>query len=72
MARIQMVAGISGTRDGQDWPAIGGTLDVSDAEAGELIASGLAVAAPQKADAKPPREERAVAPRAEARKGQRN
>lgn len=71
MTHVQMVAGISGTRNGQDWPAPGGTLEVPEAEAGELIAAGLAVAS-TKAAPKPPREERAVAPRAETRKGQRN
>lgn len=71
MTHVQMVAGISGTRNGQDWPAPGCTLDVPAAEAAELIAAGLAVAGPQKAAVTPPREERAVAPRAETRKGQR-
>lgn len=71
MTHVQMVAGISGTRNGQDWPAPGGTLEVSATEAAELIASGLAIAGPVKAAVTLPREERAVAPRAETRKGQR-
>ncbi len=44
---ITMKTQISGTRDGADWPAPGGTIDVPDGEAADLIAGGLAEPAPQ-------------------------
>jgi hypothetical protein len=43
---VVMVAAISGPRNGIDWPRPGQTIDVPDREAAELIASGLAKAAP--------------------------
>lgn len=43
---ITMTANITGTRNGVDWPAVGGTIDVPDSEAADLIAAGLAEAAP--------------------------
>lgn len=49
---ITMTAQITGTRNGEDWPAVGGTLDVTDDEATSLIAAGLAEAAPQPATRK--------------------
>lgn len=67
MATVQMVAGISGTRDGKDWPPPGGTLDVSESEASDLIGAGFAIAFDKKAT--PQLVEKAVAPRAETRKG---
>ena len=42
--KIQMTARISGTRDGQDWPARGGIINVPKGEADDLIRAGLAVA----------------------------
>lgn len=42
MATIKMQANISGTRDGVEWPEIGGTVDVPDAEAEALAAAGMA------------------------------
>lgn len=50
MARVIMRIHISGARDGQDWPPVGGSLDVSAAEADDLIRNGLAEAAPKKAE----------------------
>lgn len=44
MARVKMIAQISGTRDGKDWPAPGETLTCSKAEADDLVRAGLAVA----------------------------
>lgn len=66
--KVQMTATISGTRDGNDWPALGGLIDVPSVEAAELIANGFARAVvEQKASA--PVVEKAVAPKAETRKG---
>ncbi len=46
-----MTAQISGTRDGKDWPAPGGTVDVDADEARDLIGAGMAVeSADQPAD----------------------
>lgn len=42
MAMVRMLVSISGTRDGQDWPARGGLLEVADAEAVALVSGGLA------------------------------
>lgn len=50
---IKMTANITGTRDGVDWPAVGGTLDVPDTEAADLIAAGLAEAEPVPAAGRP-------------------
>lgn len=40
---IRMKAGLTGTRNGQDWPPPGGTIELDDAEAADLVAAGLAV-----------------------------
>jgi hypothetical protein len=59
-----MRVGISGSRDGQDWPPIGGELEVSDEEGAQLCAGGLAEpVADTDADV-----EKAVAPKAETRR----
>lgn len=39
---VRMNVQISGTRDGEDWPAPGGTVDVTDDEATVLTGNGLA------------------------------
>jgi hypothetical protein len=57
MAKVEIIRGISGSRDGEDWPAIGGFLDVPEGEAEDLIRMGLARAVVK--------EERAVAPKSE-------
>ena len=44
--RIRMKVQISGTRDGQDWPAPGGELDVPDAEGATLCEQGAAIPVP--------------------------
>ena len=41
-----MVGLVSGMRNGVDWPAPGQSIDVPEREARELIASGIAKAAP--------------------------
>jgi hypothetical protein len=58
MARVKMIVGMSGTRDGVDWPPRGGELDVPADEAADLVRAGYAVAvesAPESAavDTKP-------------------
>lgn len=40
--KVRMVSWVSGTRDGVDWPAPGGTIDVPADEAAVLLAEGLA------------------------------
>lgn len=43
MATVQMLVHISGGRgDGTDWPPRWGEIDLSDAEAADLVAGGLA------------------------------
>lgn len=42
MARVKMTQRLSGTRDGEQWPDVGGELDVPDAEAETLEALGHA------------------------------
>jgi hypothetical protein len=46
--KIRMVQQISGPRDGQDWPAPGDVLVVSDDEGAQLCANGLAVPVAEK------------------------
>lgn len=68
--RVTMLASISGTRDGVDWPAKGETLDVPADEAASLIDAGLATAgAPMEAaDAEPPAENAALTTKAAPRR----
>lgn len=40
---VRMVARISGSRDGKDWPAPGETIDLPEAEANQLLLNGMAV-----------------------------
>ena len=40
--RIQMVVRISGSRNGVDWPQVGGVFDVPEVEAHDLISAGIA------------------------------
>lgn len=56
--RVEMIQHITGTRDGVEWPLKGGTIDLPDHEAADLIGAGLAKeatgeAAPEAADAAP-------------------
>jgi hypothetical protein len=37
-----MVTQVSGTRDGEEWPPAGETVDVSEEEAEALVAAGVA------------------------------
>lgn len=54
---------VSGTRDGERWPAVGGEMVVSDAEGADLCSQGFAEPV---VETKP---EKAVAKKAETRKG---
>lgn len=73
MAAVRMLVSLSGTRDGVEWPPIGGVLVCPDQEAADLAASGYAVAvekaAPvvERADVTPAVETAAVAPKATKR-----
>lgn len=40
--RVEMIQHITGTRDGVEWPLKGGTIDLPDHEAADLIGAGLA------------------------------
>lgn len=62
---VRLVRHISGTRDGKAWPPAGEYLEVSDAEAAELIAQGVAAddKAEEKADADVHKVEKATANR---------
>ena len=40
---VEMRARISGTRNGVDWPPVGGVVDLPESEASALIALGAAV-----------------------------
>lgn len=62
--KVRMLAQISGTHDGVDWPQPGGEVTLSEHEAKSLIEAGLARAS----DAKEPKVETAVAPKAETRR----
>ena len=68
MAKVIILKSISGSRDGADWPVPGEPLDVPAAEAERLIRLGFARAVVE-AKVSPKSVERAVAPKAETRKG---
>ena len=71
MAEVIMRARISGTRDGQEWPAPGQVLATTADEAAQLVEAGLAVAKPSKAAAETaaaPVAETAAAPKPRRRK----
>jgi len=59
--KVTMKVDVTGTRDGQPWPARGETLDVPDDEARELIHAGIADPVVDK------KTEKATAPKAEQR-----
>jgi hypothetical protein len=42
---VKMLSTITGTRNGADWPAVGGVIELPDGEAVDMIAAGLAEAA---------------------------
>lgn len=47
---IRMTVQLSGTRDAATWPAPGGLVDLPDAEALEVVATGVAEIAPVDTD----------------------
>lgn len=59
--KIKMKMQLTGTRNGERWPAVGEVKTLPDGEAAELCASGLAEPVAEK------RAEKAVAPKAEKR-----
>lgn len=65
MSVVRMRVRISGTRDGVEWPEVGGLVTLPDAEAADMVAAGLAepaaAAAPETAAA-PAEPETAAAP----------
>ena len=40
--RVRLLVGITGTRNGVDWPRIGESIDLPDVEAADLVTAGLA------------------------------
>lgn len=40
--QVRMMIAVSGTRDGEPWPPVGGTVDLPDEEARHMCAAGLA------------------------------
>lgn len=58
--RVCMKVTVSGTRDGEPWPAKGGIVDLPDDEAKQLLAAGMAVEPAAESDV-----EEATAPAAE-------
>lgn len=63
--KVRMRAAISGTRDGEHWPAPGEVVDLPQHEAEHMVAAALAE--PVAATAKP-EPEKATAPKATTRK----
>lgn len=59
--RVKMLFQITGTRDGEDWPAPGEVIDVPAEEAKSLLANKLATRP------SPERKETAASPAAKAR-----
>lgn len=45
--RVKMKVGMTGTRDGVDWPPAGGCVDLPADEAAHLCAAGLAEPCPE-------------------------
>lgn len=67
IVKVRMRHQMSGTRDGVDWPAPGGEIDLPDGEAAALCAQGMAepAGAPDAGGEGEP--EKATAPAAEKR-----
>ena len=40
--KVKLLVGMSGTRNGEDWPPQGAEMEVSDSEGAQLCAGGLA------------------------------
>lgn len=69
MSKVQMIAGVSGTRDGADWPPSGGILECSQDEAAQLVAAGLARPVEKASQVAPVETATAKAPETATRKG---
>lgn len=41
--KVKMIAQLTGTRDGEDWPKAGSIAELPDAEAADLIMNGYAI-----------------------------
>lgn len=65
--KVTMKARISGTRNGEPWPGIGGSVDLPKDEAEHLIAAGLATAPESKKADVPVEPEKRPARKAEKR-----
>ena len=63
--KVKLLVGMSGTRNGEDWPPQGSEMEVSDEEGAQLCSGGLAEPVAEKDSDKA---EKAVAPKAETRK----
>ncbi|MCP2339171.1 hypothetical protein [Actinomadura rupiterrae] len=61
--RVVMKHQISGTRDGQEWPAPGGEIELPDVEGAMLCAQGMA----EPVETRGKDEEKATAPKASTR-----
>ena len=67
--KIRLLVDITGTRNGRHWPARGGEVEVTAAEAADMVAAGMAEAvktAPETAAVAAP--ENAAKPKPKARK----
>jgi hypothetical protein len=69
MAKVQILAHISGTRNGVDWPEPGQILDVPQDEADQLISQRLARVPEKPERGSKPEPEKATARKPETRKG---
>lgn len=64
--KVKLNVGLTGTRNGEDWPAKGEVVDLPDAEAVDMLNAGLALPVKDEAEqatAQPDDAERAVAKR---------
>ena len=73
MPAVRLLRQLSGSRDGVDWPAPGGVIDVPEAEADDLERLGIAERVSAKSTVTPeaavaPAPETAAAPKPRARK----
>lgn len=60
--RVRMKVSVSGTRDGESWPAKGGTIDLPEDEAKNLIAIGVAAEGGDEENAAAPADEETAVP----------
>lgn len=73
MPAVRLLRQLSGSRDGVDWPAPGGVIDVPEGEADDLERLGIAERVSAKSTIQPeaavaPKPETAAAPKPRARK----